>query len=75
MVVKDDKRLGKLPLTLDSKRGVAVLKFHPVKVAKKTWFVDENRMCPVLRVSIGPAMLMKYLRGEDLEADIAAHPS
>ena len=115
---------------------------YPVKVAKKTWFVDENRMCPVLRVSrtqtpvgpdyartaystqgltldaamvdlcfdentdpttayiamsrvrcaddilimqafninifrqgipIGPAMLMKYLRGEDLEADIAAH--
>ena len=115
---------------------------YPVKVAKKTWFVDENRMCPVLRVSrtqtpvgpdyartaystqgltldaaivdlcfdentdpttayiamsrvrcaddilimqafninifrqgipIGPAMLMKHLRGEDLEADIAAH--
>lgn len=115
---------------------------YPIKVAKKTWHIDDNRMCPVLRVSrtqtpigpdyartaysaqgltldaaivdlcfddttdpttgyiamsrvrcaddilimqafdiklfqkgvpLGPAMLLKYLRGEEMDTDIAAH--
>ena len=115
---------------------------YPIKVAKKTWHIDDNRMCPVLRVSrtqtpigpdyartaysaqgltldaaivdlcfddtidpttgyiamsrvrcaddvlimqgfdiklfqkgvpLGPAMLLKYLRGEETDTDIAAH--
>ena len=115
---------------------------YPIKVAKKTWYLDDKRPCPVLRVSrtqtpigpdyartayssqgltldaaivdlcfddntdpttayiamsrvrcaddilimqefdikifqkgipIGPAMLLKFLRGEDMDSDIAAH--
>jgi hypothetical protein len=115
---------------------------YPIKVAKKTWHLDDKRPCPVLRVSrtqtpigpdyartayssqgltldaaivdlcfdentdpttayiamsrvrcaddilimqefdikifqqgipIGPAMLLKFLRGEDMDSDIAAH--
>ena len=47
-----------------------------VKVAKKAWFVDENRMCPVLRVSrtqtpVGPDYARTAYSTQGLTLDAA----